>query len=38
MFVAQPAEETRNGARALLKAGFYNRIGKPDFALGFHES
>jgi amidohydrolase len=37
MFVAQPAEETGNGARALLKAGLYNRIGKPDFALGFRD-
>jgi amidohydrolase len=37
MFVAQPAEETGNGARALLKAGLYNRFGKPDFALGFHD-
>jgi amidohydrolase len=37
MFVAQPAEETGNGARALLKAGLYNRFGKPNFALGFHD-
>ncbi len=37
MFVAQPAEETVTGARALLKAGLYNRFGKPDFALGFHD-
>jgi amidohydrolase len=37
MFVAQPAEETITGARALLKAGLYNRFGKPDFALGFHD-
>src|SRR6266702_5324289 len=29
LFVAQPAEETGNGARALLKAGLYNRFGKP---------
>src|SRR5207253_11049000 len=26
-----------NGARALLKAGLYDRFGKPDFALGFHD-
>src|SRR2546428_7944484 len=38
MFVAQPAEETGNGARALLKAGLYNRFGKPDFALGYHDN
>jgi hippurate hydrolase len=37
LFVAQPAEETGNGARALLKAGLYNRFGKPNFALGFHD-
>ena len=37
MFVAQPAEETGNGARSLLKGGLYNRFGKPDFALGFHD-
>src|SRR5256712_12102734 len=36
VFVAQPAEETGNGARALLKAGLYNRFGQPNFALGFH--
>jgi amidohydrolase len=38
MFVGQPAEETGNGARALLKAGLYNRFGKPNFALGFHDN
>src|SRR5436190_7456096 len=37
IFVAQPAEEAVGGARALLKAGLYNRFGKPDFALGFHD-
>jgi len=37
MFVGQPAEETGNGARALLKGGLYNRFGKPNFALGFHD-
>ena len=37
MFVAQPAEEAVGGARALLRAGLYNRFGKPDFALGFHD-
>ena len=37
LFVAQPAEETGNGARALLKAGLYNQFGKPNFALGFHD-
>jgi hippurate hydrolase len=37
LFVAQPAEELGTGARALLKAGLYDRFGKPNFALGFHD-
>src|SRR5882672_10591628 len=37
VFIGQPAEETVGGARAMLKAGLYNRFGKPDFALGFHD-
>src|SRR5205809_3475771 len=37
VFVGQPAEETGNGARALLHAGLYEKFGKPDFALGFHD-
>ena len=37
MFVAQPAEEAVGGARAMLKAGLYDRFGKPNFALGFHD-
>ncbi len=37
VFVAQPAEETGNGARALLRDGLYQTFGKPDFALGFHD-
>jgi len=37
VFVGQPAEETGNGARAVLKAGLYDRFGKPAFALGFHD-
>ncbi len=38
MFVGQPAEEVGNGARALLKGGLYNRFGRPNFALGYHDS
>jgi hippurate hydrolase len=38
MFVGQPAEETLKGARALLKGGLYDRFGKPDFALGYHDN
>src|SRR5881398_2679707 len=37
VFIGQPAEEAVGGARALLKGGLYNRFGKPDFALGFHD-
>ena len=37
IFVGQPSEEALGGARAMLKAGLYNRFGKPDFALGFHD-
>ena len=37
VFVGQPAEETGNGARALLKDGLYEKFGKPNFALGFHD-
>jgi amidohydrolase len=37
LFVAQPAEELGNGARALLKDGLYEKFDKPNFALGFHD-
>lgn len=37
IFVGQPAEEALGGARAMLNAGLYNRFGKPNFALGFHD-
>ena len=37
IFVGQPAEETGYGARALLRAGLYEKFGKPQFALGFHD-
>src|SRR5262245_28714130 len=37
VFVAQPAEELGTGARALLKDKLYDRFGKPNFALGFHD-
>ena len=38
MFVAQPAEETLAGARAMLADGLYSRFGKPDFALALHDT
>jgi hippurate hydrolase len=37
LFVAQPAEELGNGARALLNDGLYEKFGRPNFALGFHD-
>ena len=37
VFVGQPAEELGTGARALLKDGLYEKFGKPNFALGFHD-
>lgn len=37
IFIGQPAEEMLGGARAMLSAGLYNRFGKPDYALGFHD-
>jgi amidohydrolase len=37
VFVAQPAEEIGTGARALLNDGLYDRFGKPNFAIAFHD-
>ena len=37
VFVGQPAEELGTGARALLKDGLYEKFGKPNFTLGFHD-
>ena len=36
VMVAQPAEETVDGARAMLNDGLYSRFPKPDFALALH--
>jgi amidohydrolase len=36
VLVAQPAEETVAGARAMLADGLYSRFPKPDFALALH--
>ena len=38
MFVAQPAEELVNGAKAMLDDGLFTRFGKPDFAFALHTS
>ncbi|HKR58571.1 MAG TPA: amidohydrolase [Pyrinomonadaceae bacterium] len=38
ILVGQPAEETIDGARAMLDDGFYKAIPRPDFALALHDS
>ena len=38
MLIGQPAEETVNGARAMLADGLYTRFPKPDFVLALHDS
>jgi len=37
MFIAQPAEETVSGARAMLADGLFTRFGKPDFGFALHD-
>src|SRR5438132_9214982 len=37
LFVAPTAGETGHGACALVTRGLYEKFGKPDFALGFHD-
>jgi hippurate hydrolase len=36
MFIGQPAEETGEGARAMLGDGLFRRFPRPDFALALH--
>lgn len=36
LLIAQPAEETISGARAMIEDGLYTRFPKPDYALAFH--
>lgn len=36
MFVAQPAEETVEGAKAMLKDDFFQRFAKPDYGFAAH--
>lgn len=38
MLVGQPAEETIDGANALVRDGLYERFPKPDFALALHST
>jgi amidohydrolase len=37
ILLGQPAEETIDGARALLRDGLYSRFPKPDFAIALHD-
>jgi amidohydrolase len=37
MFIAQPAEETGSGARAMLANGLFTRFPKPDFGFALHD-
>jgi hippurate hydrolase len=38
VLVAQPAEETVGGARAMIADGLFTRFPRPDFALALHDS
>ncbi|WMT78452.1 amidohydrolase [Bradyrhizobium sp. Ash2021] len=37
MFIAQPAEETVSGAKAMLNEGLFTRFKKPDFGFALHD-
>ncbi len=38
MLVGQPSEEVGEGAQAMLSDGFYERFGRPDFAIALHDN
>lgn len=38
VLIGQPAEETVDGAKAMLADGLYTRFPKPDFTIGLHDS
>jgi len=38
VIIGQPAEETVDGAKAMLADGLYTRFPKPDFAIALHDS
>jgi len=38
VLIGQPAEETVDGAKAMLADGLYSRIPKPDYAIALHDS
>jgi hippurate hydrolase len=37
LMIGQPAEETVDGARAMLRDGLYTRFPKPDYAIALHD-
>jgi amidohydrolase len=38
MLIGQPAEETVEGARAMIADGLYERFGRPDMAIALHDT
>ena len=38
ILIGQPAEETIDGSRAMLRDGLYARFGKPDYAIALHDT
>jgi len=38
VLIGQPAEEVVKGAAAMLKDGLYERFGRPDYVIAFHDS
>jgi amidohydrolase len=38
VLIGQPAEETGDGAKAMMTDGLYTRFPKPDFVLGLHDN
>ncbi len=38
VMIGQPAEETIDGARAMLSDGLYDKVPRPDFALALHDN
>ncbi|HKV42605.1 MAG TPA: amidohydrolase, partial [Blastocatellia bacterium] len=38
MLIGQPAEETIDGAKAMLDDGLYQRFGTPDYAIALHDN
>ncbi len=38
MLIGQPAEEVIDGALSMIRAGLYQKFGKPDFAIALHDT